>query len=335
MSKIRAAITAINGWVPEDKLTNQDFEKMVETNDEWITSRTGIKERRVLKKPGKGSSYMGIRAAQGLIEKHNLDPKEIDLVLCPTITPDMMFPSTANLIAHEIGAVNAFAFDMLAACSGFIYALSTASQFIETGRYKKVLIVATEKMSSITNYQDRTTCILFGDAAAAALIEPDREGNGVMDFTLHADGSGKDFLYMKAGGSARPASHETVDNKEHYVFQEGQSVFKVAVNSMTESSLEVMKKNSLTPDDIAWLVPHQANKRILTLTARQIGIPQERVMINIEKYGNTTAATIPLCLWEWENQLKKGDNLLLTAFGGGFTWGAVYLKWAYDPKKEG
>lgn len=333
MTKIRASITAVQGYLPEDKLTNADFERMVETSDEWIVTRTGIKERRILKQDGLGASYMGAKAAQALIEKTGIDPASIDMVLCTTITPDMFFPSTANLISHEIGAVNAFGYDLMAACSGFIYGFATAAQFIETGRYKRILMVSAEKMSTITDYQDRTTCILFGDAAAAVLIEPDTEGFGLQDFILQSDGSGKEFLHMKGGGSLRPASIESVTNREHFVFQEGQSVFKVATSRMSETSLAVMERNNLVADDVAWLVPHQANLRILDLTARRIGIPRERVMLNIEHYGNTTSATIPLCLWDYQPQLRKGDNLILTAFGGGFTWGAMYLKWAYDTEK--
>lgn len=332
MSKITAAITGVNGFVPEDKLTNSDLEKLVDTNDEWITTRTGIKERRILKDKDKGASYLGTQAVKGLLEKTNTNPQEIDLIICPTVTPDMMFPSTANLIAGNVGAKNAFAYDILAACSGFIYALSTASQFIEAGKYKKVIVVGAEKMSSIVNYEDRTTCILFGDGAGAVLLEPSQDNNGIKDFELKSDAVGKDFLYMKAGGSLNPASHQTVDNKDHFIYQEGQSVFKYAVSSMVDVSLQVMERNGVTGKDLDWLVPHQANKRILDLTARRIGVPADKVMFNIAKYGNTTAATIPLCLWNYENQLKKGDDLILTAFGGGFTWGAVYVKWAYDPK---
>lgn len=332
MSKITAAITGVNGFVPEDKLTNSDLEKLVDTNDEWITTRTGIKERRILKDKDKGASYLGTQAVKGLLEKTNTNPQEIDLIICPTVTPDMMFPATANLIAGNVGAKNAFAYDILAACSGFIYALSTASQFIEAGKYKKVIVVGAEKMSSIVNYEDRTTCILFGDGAGAVLLEPSQDNNGIKDFELKSDAVGKDFLYMKAGGSLNPASHQTVDNKDHFIYQEGQSVFKYAVSSMVDVSLQVMERNGVTGKDLDWLVPHQANKRILDLTARRIGVPADKVMFNIAKYGNTTAATIPLCLWNYENQLKKGDDLILTAFGGGFTWGAVYVKWAYDPK---
>ncbi len=332
MTKIKAAITAVNGWAPDDVLTNQDLEKMVDTNDEWITTRTGIKERRILKKPDTGSSYLGTKAVEGLLEKRGISAKEIDLLICATVTPDMMFPATANIISYNVGAENAFSFDMNAACSGFIYTLVTAAQYIETGKYQKVVVVGAEKMSSIVDYTDRATCILFGDAAGAVLLEATTENLGVIDSTMKVDGIGKEFLHMKAGGSLKPASHKTVDAREHFVYQEGQAVFKFAVNNMASASRKVMKRNNLTGDDLAWLVPHQANKRILDMTARRIGVPPERVMINIQKYGNTTSATIPLCLWEYEDKLNKGDDLILTAFGGGFTWGAIYLKWAYDSK---
>ena len=330
MTKINAAITAVNGYVPDYVLTNAELETMVDTNDEWIVTRTGIKERRILKDKNLASSDMGAKAVEGLLEKRGISAEEIDVLICATVTPDMVFPATANIIADKVGAKNAFGFDLNAACSGFLFALETATRFVESGRYKKVLVVASEKMSSITDYTDRTTCILFGDAAAAVLVEPNNKGYGVIDTLLKSDGSGRDFLHMKAGGSLKPASHETVDANEHYVYQEGQSVFKFAVTQMANAAQDVLKRNNLTGEQLAWLVPHQANKRIIDATARRIGIDAEKVMINVEKYGNTTAATIPLCLWEWEEKLKEGDNLILAAFGGGFTWGAIYLKWAYN-----
>ena len=333
MTKQRAAITGIQGYVPDYILTNKELETYVDTNDEWITSRTGIKERRILKGEGKGSSDLGAEAVKGLLKKTNISAEEVDLIICATATPDMIFPSTACIIANKVGATNAFAYDLMAACSGFLYALSTASKFIETGTYKKVIVVGADKMSSIVDYQDRATCIIFGDGAGAVMLEPSKDGLGVQDAILRSDGSGIEFLHMKAGGSAKPASHETIDAGEHFIFQDGQPVFKAAVKSMADVSVEVMQKNNLTSDDVAWLVPHQANKRIIGATARRLGVGDEKVMSNIEKYGNTTNGTIPLCLWEWENQLNKGDNIILTAFGGGFTWGAIYLKWAYDSNK--
>ena len=333
MTKQRAAITGIQGYVPDYILTNKELETYVDTNDEWITSRTGIKERRILKGEGKGSSDLGAEAAKGLLKKTNISAEEVDLIICATATPDMIFPSTACIIADKVGATNAFAYDLMAACSGFLYALSTASKFIETGTYKKVIVVGADKMSSIVDYQDRATCIIFGDGAGAVMLEPSKDGLGVQDAILRSDGSGIEFLHMKAGGSAKPASHETIDAGEHFIFQDGQPVFKAAVKSMADVSAEIMQKNNLTSDDVAWLVPHQANKRIIGATARRVGVGDEKVMSNIEKYGNTTNGTIPLCLWEWENQLNKGDNIILAAFGGGFTWGAIYLKWAYDSNK--
>ena len=332
MKKIHAAITGIQGYVPKYILNNKELEKLVETNDEWITTRTGIKERRILKGQ-KGSSEMGVKAIEGLLKKTNTSAKEIDLIICATVTPDMLFPSTACLMADRIGAGNICAFDISAACSGFLYALTTASKFIESGTYKKVIVVGCDKMSSIIDYTDRTTCVLFGDGAGAVLLEPNSNGFGIVDYILKSDGSGAEFLKMKAGGSLYPATHETVDAREHFVFQDGQPVFKKAVKSMADVSEEIMKKNNLSSDDIAWLVPHQANKRIIDATSRRMGVGDDKVMLNIERYGNTTAGTIPLCLWDWENQLKKGDNLILAAFGGGFTWGSIYLKWAYDSKK--
>ena len=332
MKKIHAAITGVQGYVPEYVLDNKELEKLVDTNDEWITTRTGIKERRILKGQ-KGSSDMGTEAINGLLKKTNTSAEEIDLIICATVTPDMLFPSTACLIADKIGARNICAFDISAACSGFLYALTTASKFIESGTYNKVIVVGCDKMSAIVDYTDRTTCVLFGDGAGAVLLEPSFDGHGIMDYILRSDGSGGEFLKMKAGGSLHPASHETIDAREHYVYQDGQPVFKKAVKSMADVSEEIMQKNNLTADDVAWLVPHQANKRIIDATSRRMGVGDEKVMLNIERYGNTTAGTIPLCLWDWENQLKKGDNLILAAFGGGFTWGSIYLKWAYDSKK--
>lgn len=333
MKKITAAITGINAYVPDYILTNKELEKIVDTNDEWITSRTGIKERRILKGEGKGASILGINAVNGLLNKTNIKAVDVDLIICATATPDMLFPSTACIIANKVGASNAFAYDLMAACSGFLFALSTASKFIETGTYKKIIVVGADKMSSIVDYTDRATCIIFGDGAGAVMLEPSTEGNGIQDSILKSDGSGSEFLHMKAGGSALPASHETIEARKHFVFQEGQSVFKAAVTSMADVSEEIMKRNNLTSKDVAWLVPHQANQRIIDATARRMGVGNEKVMLNIERYGNTTNATIPLCLWEWEDKLKKGDNLILAAFGGGFTWGSIYLKWAYDSNK--
>ena len=328
-SAIKAAITSVGGYVPETKLTNFDLEKMVDTNDEWIRTRTGISERRILREPGKASSDMAVKAIEEILRKKNLDPLDIDCIICATVTPDMIFPATANIIGDKLGAKNAFGFDLGAACSGFLFALNTGAAFVETGKYKKVIVVGVDKMSSIIDYTDRATCIIFGDGAGAVLLEPNNEGNGVMDAILKSDGSGREYLHIKAGGSLKPASMESVMAKEHYAFQDGQPVFKFAVKGMADVSAELLEKNNLTGDDIAWLVPHQANLRIIDATANRAGIPKEKVMINIHKYGNTTAATIPLCLWEWESQLKKGDNLILAAFGGGFTWGAAWVKWAY------
>ncbi len=325
----KAAITAVGGYVPDTKLTNFDLEKMVDTNDEWIRSRTGISERRILREPGKASSDMAVKAIEEILKKKQLDPLEIECIICATVTPDMVFPSTANIIGDKIGAKNAFGFDLSAACSGFLFALSTGASFIESGRYKKILVVGVDKMSSIIDYTDRATCIIFGDGAGAVLLEPSMDENGLQDSILKSDGSGRDYLNIKAGGSLKPASIETVMAKEHYAFQDGQPVFKFAVKGMADVSAELLEKNNLTGDDIAWLVPHQANLRIIDATANRMGLPMEKVMINIQKYGNTTAATIPLCLWDWESQLKKGDNLVLAAFGGGFTWGATWIKWAY------
>jgi 3-oxoacyl-[acyl-carrier-protein] synthase-3 len=332
MNKITAAITAVGAYLPEFRLTNKELEKFIDTNDEWIRSRTGIEERRILKGEGLATSDMGAPAVLELCKKRGISPEEIDCIICATVTPDMFLPATANLIANKVGAVNAFSFDLAAACSGFLFALTTGTSFIESGRYKKVVVVGADKMSSIVDYSDRTTCILFGDAAAAVLLEPNNEGNGVMDSILKSDGSGGPFLHMKAGGSAKPSSVETISNKEHYIYQEGQAVFKFAVKGMADVSYDLMQRNGLTAEDIAWLVPHQANLRIIDATANRMNLPKEKVMINIQKYGNTTAATIPLCLWDWEKKLKKGDNIVLAAFGGGFTWGATLLKWAYDTK---
>jgi 3-oxoacyl-[acyl-carrier-protein] synthase-3 len=332
MKTIDAGITGVFGYVPEYRLTNDELSTMVETTDEWIMQRIGIKERRIMK--GGATSDMGARAVKGLLEKTGTGPKEVDLVICPTITSDYHFPSAANLISDKVGMVNAWSYDLSAACSGFIYALQTATAMVRSGASKKVIVIAADMMSSITDYTDRTTCPLFGDGAGAVMVEPVGEGLGVRDAILQSDGSGVKHLMMKAGGSANPASHETVENREHFVYQEGQAVFKVAVSKMADVSVEIMKKNNLSPNDLHWLVPHQANMRIIEAVARRMGIPREKVMINIEKYGNTTAATIPLCLWEWEPLLGKGDNLILSAFGGGFTWGSLYLKWAYDGKEN-
>lgn len=334
MKKVRAVITGVQGWVPEYVLTNQELETMVDTNDEWITSRTGIKERRILKGENQGTSVIGTEAVKGLLEKTNTRAEDIDLIICATVTPDMFFPSTANLVAANVGANNSYGFDISAACSGFLYALTLGSQFIETGMHKKVIVIGADKMSSIVNYEDRTTCIIFGDGGGAVLLEPTTEELGIMDSMLHSDGKGADFLHMRGGGSLHPASLETIANKEHYIYQEGSTVFKFAVTNMADVSAKIMAKNHLTGDDIAWLVPHQANKRIIDATANRMGIGSNKVMLNIEKYGNTTAGTLPLCLWDYEPQLKKGDNLILAAFGGGFTWGAIYLKWGYDSKQQ-
>jgi 3-oxoacyl-[acyl-carrier-protein] synthase-3 len=329
---IHAAITAVSGYLPDTVLSNKDLEKMVETTDEWIKERTGIEERRILLGNDKGISELAIPAVQELCKKANIEPKEIDLLIFATVTPDMVFPATANIVCDKIGAKNAWGFDLSAACSGFIYALTVGAQFIQTGAYKKVVVVGADKMSSIIDYSDRNTCIIFGDGAGAVLLEPNDEQLGVRDFILQSDGMGAQYLHMKAGGSKRPASFKTVENKEHFVYQEGKSVFKYAVVKMAEVSLEIMNRNQLSPQDINWLVPHQANKRIIDSTIERTGINPNNVMLNIHKYGNTTAATIPLCLWDYENQLKKGDNLILTSFGGGFTWGAIWVKWAYDGK---
>jgi 3-oxoacyl-[acyl-carrier-protein] synthase-3 len=332
MANIRAAITGVGAFLPEYRLTNEEISTMVDTTDEWIMQRIGIKERRILKGEGKATSDMGTEAVKNLLEKTNTAVDEVDMLICATITPDMQFPATANIIANKAGIHNAWSFDLNAACSGFIFALATATQFIESGRYKKVVVVAADMMSSITNYTDRTTCPLFGDAGTAILLEPTAEDLGVVDYINRVDGLGRHHLHMKAGGSLRPSSVETIQRQEHFVYQEGQAVFKAAVSSMASVADEIMKKHNLTADDVAWLVPHQANLRIIDATARRMGVSKDKVMINIEKYGNTTAATIPLCLWDFEKKLNKGDNIILAAFGAGFTWGSVYLKWAYDTK---
>jgi 3-oxoacyl-[acyl-carrier-protein] synthase-3 len=328
MKKISAAITGVHGFVPKDILSNEDLSKIVDTSDEWILSRTGIKERRIMKDGA--SSDMAMEAVNALLLKKNIDPLEIELVIVGTVTPDHPFPSTANVLCDKTGMKNAWGFDLNAACSGFLFALSTGAQFIETGKYKKVLVVGVDKMTSIVDYQDRTTCVIFCDGAGVVLLEPNEEGLGIQDFILRSDGSGREFLVQPAGGSAMPPTHETIDQRMHYVKQEGKQVYKFAVTNMAEVSAEIMEKNNLTSDDVAWLVPHQANLRIIDATANRMGLPSEKVMINIQKYGNTTAGTLPLCLWDYESQLKKGDNIILSAFGGGFTWGAVYIKWAYN-----
>ena len=328
MKKLHAAITGVEGYVPEHILTNEDLSKIVDTSDEWITTRTGIKERRIMR--GGATSDIALEAVQGLLRKTNTNPLDIELVILATVTPDYPFPSTANVLCDKAGMTNAWGYDLIAACSGFIYGISTGAQFIETGRYKKVIVVGVDKMSSILDYQDRTTCVIFGDGGGAVLLEPNEEGLGIQDFILRSDGAGRAYLLQPGGGSLNPASIETVENRMHYVRQEGKQVFKFAVTNMAEVSAEIMEKNRLTSDDVDWLVPHQANLRIIDATADRMGISKEKVMINIQKYGNTTAGTLPLCLWDYESQLKKGDNIILSAFGGGFTWGAVYLKWAYN-----
>lgn len=325
----RAAITSVGGYVPEERLTNKDLEKIVETTDEWITARTGISERRILKGDS-GTSEMAVEAAKVALEKRGVGPEEIDLVICATVTPDHPFPATANLISDKLGASKAWGFDMEAACSGFLYGVVTAAQFVESGKHEKVLLIGADKMSSIVDYTDRANCILFGDGAGAILLEPDPGERGLMDSVLESDGSGKPMLYMPAGGSVAPPSHETVEGHEHMVHQDGRAVFKFAVTKMADVSVEIMKRNGLKAEDVSWLVPHQANLRIIEATANRMNLDKEKVMINIERYGNTTGGTLPLCLWEWEDRLKKDDNIILAAFGGGFTWGAVYLKWAYD-----
>ncbi|MBL7692336.1 MAG: ketoacyl-ACP synthase III [Flavipsychrobacter sp.] len=332
MQKIHAAITAVGGYVPEYRLTNAELETMMDTTDEWITTRTGIKERRILKGEGKGSSDIAVEAVKVLLEKRGISPTEIELVICATTTPDMQFPATANVICDKAGMTNAWGYDVNAACSGFIFALTVGAQFIETGRHKKVVVIGVDKMSSIMNYEDRTTSIIFGDGGGAVLLEPNTEGYGIIDSVLRTDGSGRVFLHQKAGGSVKPATVETVMAKEHFVYQEGQSVFKFAVKNMADVAAEIMERNNLTAESVNWLVPHQANKRIITATAERMQLAPEKVMVNIERYGNTTNGTLPLCLWEWESKLHKGDNIVLAAFGGGFTWGSTYIRWAYDGK---
>ncbi len=328
MNKITAAITGVQGYVPDHVLSNEDLTKIVDTSDEWITTRTGIKERRIMKNGA--SSDMAAEAVKSLLKKKNIDPLEIELVVLASVTPDHLFPSTANILCDKVGMTNAWGFDLLAACSGFLFALTTASQFIENGRYKKVLVVGVDKMSSIVDYTDRTTCIIFGDGAGVVLLEPNEEGLGIQDHILRTDGSGREFLIQQGGGSVNPATFDTIEKKFHFIKQEGLQVFKFAVTKMADVSAEIMEKNNLTSDDVAWLVPHQANLRIIDATANRMGVSNDKVMINIQKYGNTTAGTLPLCLWDYEKQLKKGDNIILSAFGGGFTWGSIYLKWAYN-----
>jgi 3-oxoacyl-[acyl-carrier-protein] synthase III len=332
MTKLRAAITGVAGYAPDYILNNDELSRMVDTTDEWIMTRIGIRERHILKGEGLASSDMGTEAVKLLLAKTNTNPEDVDLVICATVTPDMMFPATANIISDKCGITNAFSYDMNAACSSFLFALTVGQKFIESGSHKKVIIVGADKMSSITDYTDRAVCPLFGDAAAAVMLEPSTEDVGMIDSIFRTNGVGRHHLYMKAGGSQRPATHETVDNKEHYIFQDGQTVFKWAVSKMADVSVEMMEKHNLKSEDLAWLVPHQANMRIIDAVANRMGLEKEKVMINIERYGNTTSATIPLCIWEWEPRLRKGDNIILAAFGGGFTWGASYLKWAYDPK---
>ena len=329
MASINAAITGVHGYVPDYILTNKELESMVDTNDEWIRSRTGIEERRILKEPGKATSDMAVEAVKGLIEKTNIQADEIDLLICATVTPDMSFPDTANTICDKVNANNAWGYDINAACSGFLFALSTGAMFIKSGQHKKVVIVGADMMSSIIDYEDRSTCVIFGDGGGAVLLEPTEEPIGIFDSVFKGDGSGRQFLHMKAGGSLNSASHETVDQKQHFVFQEGRPVFKAAVKGMTETIKAILTRNNLTNDDLQWLVPHQANKRIIDGVANMLDFEMDKVMVNIHKYGNTTAGTLPLCLWDYESQLKKGDNLILTAFGGGFTWGSTLIKWAY------
>lgn len=332
MDKIRAAITGIGAYLPEYRLTNDEISTLVETSDEWIMQRIGIKERRILKEEGKATSDMGAAAIKELLEKTGTKPEEIELLICATITPDSPLPSAANIISSKAGLVNAWSFDLNAACSGFVFALTTGAKFVESGQYKKVIVLGADMMSAITNYKDRATCPLFGDGAGAVLLEPTTEDLGVIDHINRVDGAGSQFLQIKSGGSMRPASHETIDNDEHFVYQEGQTVFKSAVSNMADVSIEIMKKNNVSSEDLNWFVPHQANMRIIDAVGRRMGIDKDQVMVNIQKYGNTTAATIPLCLYDYEKQLKKGDNIILAAFGAGFTWGSIYLKWAYDPK---
>ncbi len=333
MAQINAVITGVGAYLPEYILTNDELSTMVDTSDEWIMTRIGIKERRILKGEGKGASDMGAKAVEELLQKTNTSPDEIDLVICATVTPDMQFPATANIISDKVGINKAFSFDLNAGCSGFLFSLATAAKYIESGKYKKVILVAAEKMSSIVDYTDRATCPIFGDGSAAVLLEPTTENVGVMDEMLRTAGFGRKHLHQKAGGSVKPASHETVDAREHFIYQEGNHVFKHAVSNMADISVDMMKKHNITAEDLAWLVPHQANNRIIEATAKRMGLAKEKVMINIQKFGNTTSATIPLCLWEWEKQLKKGDDLILSGFGAGFTWGAIWLKWGYNSEE--
>lgn len=333
MNNIKAVITGVGAFVPEYILTNEELSKMVDTTDEWIMTRIGIKERHILREQGKGASDLGTEAVKNLLAKTNTKPEEIDLLICATVTPDMQFPATANIICDKVGIKNAFSYDINAGCSGFLYALATASKFVESGKYKKVIVVGAEKMSSIVDYTDRTTCPIFGDGSGAVLLEPSNEEFGIIDDMLQSDGVGRIHLHQKAGGSVKPASFETVAAREHFIYQEGQPVFKWAVSKMADVSVEIMRRNNITPETLAWLVPHQANMRIIEATANRMGISKDQVMINIERYGNTTSATLPLCLYEWEPQLKKGDNIILAAFGAGFTWGAIYMKWGYDGRK--
>jgi 3-oxoacyl-[acyl-carrier-protein] synthase-3 len=333
MGRITAAITGIAGYVPDYILTNQEISQMVDTTDEWIMTRIGIKERRILKGEGLGTSDMAMHAVNDLLRKTNTHPDEVDMLICGVVTPDMQFPATANIISDKCGIKNSFGYDMNAGCSSFLYAVITASKFVESGSHKKVVVVGADKMSSITDYTDRQTCPIFGDGAGAVLLEPSTEGFGLLDALMQVDGSGRKHLHQVAGGSCYPASQETIAKRQHYIYQEGQAVFKAAVSNMADTAVEMMKRNNIAPEDLAWLVPHQANMRIIEATAKRMGINKEQVMINIERYGNTTSATIPLCLWEWENQLRKGDNVIIATFGAGFTWGAAYIKWAYDGDK--
>jgi len=332
MNKINASITGIGAFVPEYILTNSELSTMVDTNDEWIMTRIGIRERRILKGEGLGTSDMAAKAVEDLLKKTNTKPEEIDLLICTTVTPDMQFPATANIISDKVGILNAFSFDINAGCSGFLFGLSTVAKFVESGKYKKVVLVGADKMSAIVDYTDRNVCPIFGDGAGAVLIEPTFENVGIIDEILHTDGVGRKYLHQKAGGSVKPSSHETIDAREHFIYQEGKQVFKYAVKGMADVSLEILEKNNLSKDSLNWLVPHQANMRIIDATAERMNLDKEKVMINIQKFGNTTDATIPLLLWEWEKKLHKGDNIIISAFGAGFTWGALYLKWAYDSK---
>ena len=334
MNNLKAAITGVACFLPEDKLTNADIEKMVDTSNEWILERSGVSERRIMRDPNKGTAFMGAEAAKNLLAKKNIDPLTIDLLICATATPEFQFPATANSISDLIGAKRAWSFDVMGACSGFIYALNVARQFIETGAHKRVLVIGSDKMSTIVDYTDRGTCILFGDAAGAALLEPDASGTGILDARMYSDGSGREHLFQYAGGSLHPASEETVRLRQHFIHMNGKGVFKIAVEKMADVSEEMMLRNNLSADDISFLVPHQANKRIIEATAHRMGIGNEKVMLNIQKYGNTTTATLPICLTEWESQLKRGDNIILTTFGAGFTWGGMYVKWAYDKVKK-